>query len=65
MVVVNTEYDDLIAELKKFRPQITALTTKRDELKYHECKKLVAEYNSMIGGLELEALTARLAVLEL
>ena len=65
LVVVKSEFDRLMEEIRNLKALIIALTTERDELKFHECMNLAAEYNSRIGDLELQVLNAKLRVLEL
>ncbi len=61
----KSEYERLLEEISELKALIVSLTAERDELKFHICRYLAAEYNSRIGVLEFQAMTARLKVLEL
>ena len=65
LTVVKSEYKRLLEEINTLKAVITALTSERDELKYHECRELLSEYNSKIGELEIQVLNAKLNVLRL
>ncbi len=65
LVAVKSEYERLLEEIKNLKALIIALTAERDELKFHECMDLAAEYNSRIGDIELQVMNAKLRVLEL
>lgn len=65
LVVVKSEYERLLAQIGELRAIITSLTAERDELAYHECRELAAEYDKKIGQLELLVLSAKLKVLKL
>ncbi len=65
IITAKSEYERLLEEISELKALIITLTAERDELKYHICRDLAAEYNTRIGILELQALTAKLQVLEL
>ncbi len=65
VVLVKGAYERLLEEIKNLKALIIALTTERDDLKYHICKDLEVEYNNRIGELEVQVLIAKLHVLEL
>lgn len=65
LIAVKSEYERLLEEINNLKGVITALTAERDDLKYHICRDLAAEYNSRIGEIELQVLNAKLRVLEL
>ena len=65
LLTVKTEYERLLEEINNLKGVIIALTAERDDLKYHICRDLAAEYNNRIGEIELQVLNAKLRVLEL
>ena len=65
LAAAKTEYERLLEEISELKALIISLIAERDELKFHVCRDLAAEYNSRIGVLEFQAMTARLKVLEL
>lgn len=65
LITVKSEYERLLEEIAELKALITSLTAERDELKYHICRDLAAEYNSRIGDIELRVMNAKLRVLEL
>ena len=65
LITVKSEYERLLEEINNLKGVIIALTAERDDLKYHMCRDLAAEYNSRIGEIELQVLNAKLRVLEL
>ncbi len=65
IVVAKSEYERLLEEISNLKALITSLTAERDELQFHECRDLAAEYNRKIGELELKVLNAKLNVLRL
>ena len=58
LIVVQTEYERLIEEIKRLRARIAELIAERDELVNHICPDLQAEYDLKIGGLMLQAMEA-------
>ena len=65
LLTIKSEYERLLEEINNLKGVIIALTAERDDLKYHVCRDLAAEYNNRIGEIELQVLNAKLRVLEL
>ena len=65
LLTVKSEYERLLEEINNLKSVIIALTAERDDLKYHICRNLAAEYNNRIGEIELQVLNAKLRVMEL
>lgn len=65
LVVAKNEYERLLEEIANLKALIASLTTERDNLMFHECREIAAEYSSKIGELELQVLNAKLNVLRL
>ena len=65
IVVAKSEYERLLEEISNLKALITSLTAERDELQFHECRDLAADYNRKIGELELKVLNTKLNVLRL
>ena len=51
---VQSEYDELVAEVQKLKDEIASLTAEKDDLELHICRELQAEYDHKIGVLEFE-----------
>ena len=58
IVSIQSEYESLIARIKELQAKIVSLTALRDDLLYHVCPSLQAEYEEKIAGLERELLAA-------
>ena len=44
LILTKSEYDNLLEEIYRLRLRITELTALRDDLRYHVCPALKAEY---------------------
>ena len=51
-IIRNQEYDDLISSMQELETELAILVYDRDQLLYHICPKLKAEYMLKIGKLE-------------
>ena len=49
---MNSEYYKLTEEVKQLKEDIASLYEEKDELVYHICKNIEAEYMSKVGILE-------------
>ncbi len=65
LIAAASEYESLLAEIRRLRGEITRLTAERDELKNQIMPRLQAQYNAQIGGLELQVFQAELRLREL
>ena len=65
IVPSQSEYEKLIEEIHAAQARVLELTALRDDLLYHICPALRAEYEEKIGSLERELLAAQLYVREL
>lgn len=65
LIAAASEYESLLAEIRRLRGEITRLTAERDELKNQFVPRLQAQYNAQIGGLELQVFQAELRLREL
>ena len=65
IIQAESEYEHLKKRIAEVRAAVSLLTAQRDELRYRECPRLEAEYNTRIGVLELRVFQARARVLEL
>ncbi len=54
-LTLHPEYEKLCGEIVELKSQISALLLERDELRYHICKNIEAEYMVKIGTLEYKA----------
>lgn len=52
LIITEPEYEQLKREIEALRRQITKLTQERDELRYHICPEIQAEYDKKVGILE-------------
>ena len=59
LATARTEYESLLEEISELKALIISLVAERDELKFHICRDLAAEYNSRIGVLEFQVMTAK------
>ena len=55
IVLSESEYEKLIAEIRQLKQDIATLTAEKDDLELHICREILAEYNKKIGNLEYEA----------
>ena len=60
LILTQSEYEHLLEEIKKLQARITELTALRDDLVYHICPALKAEYDEKIVSLERELMAANL-----
>ncbi len=65
IIPTQSEYSRLIEEIHAVQARISELTALRDDLLYHICPALRAEYEEKIGSLEREMLAAQLYLQEL
>ena len=52
LITTEPEYEQLKREIEVLRRQVTKLTQERDELRYHICPEIQAEYDKKVGILE-------------
>ena len=64
IIPVQTEYEELLEEMKNLRARVIELTTERDDLLYHICPALQAKYDEKIGSVEREILAAKMYLKE-
>lgn len=60
IIEIQSEYEKLIEEIHRLKSRIVSLTALRDDLLYHVCPALEAEYEEKIAGLERELMAAYL-----
>ena len=60
LILTKSEYDNLLEEIHRLRLRITELTALRDDLRYHVCPALKAEYDEKIVSLERELMAANM-----
>ena len=60
LILSQSEYDHLLEEIHKLQARITELTALRDDLVYHVCPALRAEYDEKIVSLERELMAANM-----
>ncbi len=60
IIEIQSEYDKLMEEIHRLKSRIVSLTALRDDLLYHVCPALEAEYEEKIAGLERELTAAYL-----
>ena len=60
IIEIQSEYDKLMEEIHRLKSRIISLTALRDDLLYHVCPALEAEYEEKIAGLERELIAAYL-----
>ena len=65
LVLSQSEYARLLEEIHKLQARITELTALRDDLVYHVCPALRAEYDEKIVSLERELMAANMYLREL
>ena len=56
IVLSQSEYESLLEEIHRLQARISKLTALRDDLIYHICPALQAEYEEKIASLERELL---------
>ncbi len=64
LVVTQSEYEHLVEEVHRLQARISELTALRDDLLYHICPALRAEYEEKIASLERELLAAQMYLRE-
>ena len=60
LILSQSEYEHLLEEIHKLQARITELTALRDDLVYHVCPALQAEYDEKIVSLERELMAANM-----
>ena len=60
LILSQSEYEYLLEEIHKLQTRITELTALRDDLVYHVCPALRAEYDEKIVSLERELMAANM-----
>ena len=65
LILSQSEYEHLLEEIHKLQARITELTALRDDLVYHVCPALRAEYDEKIVSLERELMAANMYLREL
>ena len=60
LILSQSEYEHLLEEIHKLQARITELTALRDDLVYHVCPALRAEYDEKIVSLERELMAANM-----
>ena len=60
LILSQSEYAHLLEEIHKIQARITELTALRDDLVYHVCPALQAEYDEKIVSLERELMAANM-----
>ena len=64
IVLSQSEYESLLEEVHRLQARISELTALRDDLIYHVCPALQAEYEEKIASLERELLAAEMYLRE-
>ena len=64
IIPIKSEYESLLEEIRQLQGQIAELTALRDDLVYHICPALQAEYEEKIASLERELLAAQMYLRE-
>ena len=64
ITISQSEYESLLEEVHRLQARISGLTTLRDDLIYHICPALQAEYEEKIASLERELLAAEMYLRE-
>ena len=64
IILTQSEYEALLEEIHRLQARISELAALRDDLLYHVCPALQAEYEEKIGSLEREILAAELYLRE-
>ncbi|MBQ1310895.1 MAG: hypothetical protein IIY55_03520 [Blautia sp.] len=60
VIPVQSEYEQLLEEIRLLQARIVELTALRDDLVYHICPALRSEYEEKIASLERELLAAQM-----
>ena len=60
LILAQSQYEYLLEEIHKLQARITELTALRDDLVYHVCPALRAEYDEKIVSLERELMAANM-----
>ena len=64
IILSQSEYEQLLEEIHQIQARIVELTAMRDDLLYHICPALKAEYEEKIASLERELLAAQMYLQE-
>ena len=64
LILSQSEYESLLEEVHRLQARISELTAIRDDLIYHICPALQAEYEEKIASLERELLAAEMYLRE-
>ena len=64
LILSQSEYEHLLEEIHRLQARIIELTAQRDDLVYHVCPALQAEYEEKIACLERELLAAQMYLAE-
>lgn len=64
IILTQSEYEALLEEIHRLQARISELAALRDDLLYHVCPALQAEYEEKIGSLEREILAAEVYLRE-
>jgi len=64
IILSQSEYEALLEEIHRLQARISELTALRDDLIYHVCPALQAEYEEKIASLERELLAAEMYLRE-
>ena len=64
IILSQSEYESLLNEVHRLQARISELTALRDDLIYHICPALQAEYEKKIASLERELLAAEMYLRE-
>ena len=64
IILSKSEYESLLGEVHRLQAKISELTALRDDLIYHVCPALQAEYEEKIASLEREILAAEMYLRE-
>lgn len=65
IILSQSEYERLLEEIRILQARITELTALRDDLVYHVCPALKAEYDEKIVSLERELMAANMYLRQL
>ncbi len=64
LILSESEYEHLLEEVHELQARITELTALRDDLVYHVCPALRAEYDEKVVSLERELIAANMYLRE-
>lgn len=64
-IAANTEYEELFREAGRLQETLSALILERDELKYHICPDIQADYMLKFGALEYKILELQYKILRI